>query len=207
MSNTILRDCSKNIPYLVADSSVSPTGLKWAAPSASTPVYSNITSGSITSGTTLTLSSLTSYDNLRLTLTNLNCGTDGSSIRIRFNGNTTSNYQNNEAVFYVNNSGSTFTACTVQASGTSITSSGITTGGYLSPGISNTIFLNLFGCKSASGFTVGECIALYESSVATGEKISYANVALCSNAALSSITVEWADGYAFTGGTYRLIGA
>lgn len=35
MSNTILRDCSKNIPYLVADSSVSPTGLKWAAPAAS----------------------------------------------------------------------------------------------------------------------------------------------------------------------------
>ena len=32
MSTTILRDCSKNIPYLVADSSVSPTGLKWAAP-------------------------------------------------------------------------------------------------------------------------------------------------------------------------------
>lgn len=30
MSNTILRDCSKNIPYLVADSSVSPQGLKWA---------------------------------------------------------------------------------------------------------------------------------------------------------------------------------
>ena len=34
MSTTILRDCSKNIPYLVADSSVSPTGLKWAAPAA-----------------------------------------------------------------------------------------------------------------------------------------------------------------------------
>ena len=30
MSTTILRDCSKNIPYLVADSSVSPQGLKWA---------------------------------------------------------------------------------------------------------------------------------------------------------------------------------
>ena len=32
MSTTILRDCSKNIPHFVADSSVSPTGLKWAAP-------------------------------------------------------------------------------------------------------------------------------------------------------------------------------
>ena len=35
MSTTILRDCSKNIPHFVADSSVSPTGLKWAAPAAS----------------------------------------------------------------------------------------------------------------------------------------------------------------------------
>jgi len=32
VSTTILRDCSKNIPHFVADSSVSPTGLKWAAP-------------------------------------------------------------------------------------------------------------------------------------------------------------------------------
>ena len=31
MSNTILRDCSKNIPYLVADSAQA-TGVKWAAP-------------------------------------------------------------------------------------------------------------------------------------------------------------------------------
>lgn len=30
MSTTILRDCSKNIPHFVADSSVSPQGLKWA---------------------------------------------------------------------------------------------------------------------------------------------------------------------------------
>ncbi len=42
-SCTILRDCSKNIPYLVADSSVSPTGLKWAAPSGGLPNSTSFT--------------------------------------------------------------------------------------------------------------------------------------------------------------------
>lgn len=191
---------------LVADS-VEATGLKWAAPTASTPVYTNIASGTITSGTTLTLSSLTSYDNIRLTLASLNCGTDGSGIRIRFNGTTSSNYQNNNGVLYINNTGSTFTAATVTAASTSITNDKILTNGFLSPGTSNNIFLNLFGCKSSSGYIVGEMIAIYESSVATGEKISYGNIGLASNAALSSITIEWEDGYAFTGGNYRLIGA
>lgn len=195
-----------NDTVLTADSTTA-TGLKWATPTASTPAFSNITSGSITSGTQLNLTGLSSYDQIRLVLSSLNCNTNGSGIRIRFNGVTSANYQIGLTQLYVNNSGSTFTACTAVGPGTSITDTRILTNGFLSPGISNGIVLNLYGCKNANGFIVGDLYAIYESAVATGEKVQIGNVGLCTNATLSSIQVEWEDGYAFTGGNYRLIGA
>ena len=58
MSTTILRDCSKNIPYLVADSSTA-TGLAYAAPAASGFVGCQLTNAANISASNNTATALT----------------------------------------------------------------------------------------------------------------------------------------------------
>jgi hypothetical protein len=83
---------------LTADSTVSPTGLKWAAP-ASADSYTLISSQALTGGTTVSWSSIAStYRKLVLVIEGLSDG-GGSAIFLRFNSDTGSNYVLNASLY------------------------------------------------------------------------------------------------------------
>ena len=76
------------MPKFVADSSVSPTGLKWAAPSSGS--YTQLATGSLSG--TLTLSSISAdYRDLVLVISNATWPTSFAQFAFRYNGNTTAN--------------------------------------------------------------------------------------------------------------------
>ena len=83
-----------NGQVLTADSTTA-TGLKWATP-ASALAIAQIASGTITSGTQLSITSLSSYDYLELRLNALNIGAQ-DTFGVRINSNTGSNYEYNAA--------------------------------------------------------------------------------------------------------------
>jgi hypothetical protein len=89
---------------LVADSSVSPTGLKWAAPASGGLTYSRLASTSGTA-TSLVYTITSGYENLYLAWNVSNPG----SMLMRLNSLSTADYQNSYAhkIFSVNNTTST----------------------------------------------------------------------------------------------------
>ena len=99
---------------LVADSSVSPTGLKWAAP-ASAGGFTLINSGGTTISGNTTVSSVGGYTHLFFLLEGVGRSSgSGSSMGIRFNGDTGANYNWNR--FGSFNSG-TATSCGFEKAG------------------------------------------------------------------------------------------
>lgn len=195
-----------NNTVLTADSAEA-TGLKWATPTASTPVFSLVTNGTITSGTELSITGLSSYDQIQIGFTGANCATSGSQLNVRFNSSTASTYYTLGGHIEIQNTGSTFTSCTVAPSISSTNNAFRTPRGYLSPGTQNSLVLDLKGCKSASGFTTGTVTGFFESYVQVGEQFYQYVFGQATNATLSSVQFFWEDGYAFTGGTYRVYGA
>jgi len=195
-----------NDTILTADSTTA-TGLKWAAPSGSTPVFSLVTSGTITSGTELSITGLSSYDQLQIAFTGANCGTSGSQLNVRFNSSTASTYYTLGGHLEIQNTGSTFTSCTVAPSISSSGNAFRTPRGYLSPGTQNSLVLDLKGCKSSTGFTTGTVTGFFESYVQVGEQFYQYVFGQATAATLSSVQFFWEDGYAFTGGNYRVYGA
>ena len=179
----------------------------WASASASTPVFSLVTNGTITSGTQLSITGLSSYDQLFIVFTGANCGTSGSQLIVRFNGSTASTYLTMGGMFEIQNSGSTFTSARVAPSISSSDNAFRTPTGYLSPGTQNSMSLSLVGCKSASGFTMGSISGFYEAYVQTGENVYEYTIGQATAATLASVQFDWEDGYTFTGGTYRVYGA
>jgi hypothetical protein len=76
---------------LVADSSVSPTGLKWAAPAGGGSL--TLLSTTSLSGTTNTISiSASSYTNLFIMFRDIRANTNNTVINLRLNGDTGNNY-------------------------------------------------------------------------------------------------------------------
>jgi hypothetical protein len=195
-----------NDTVLTADSSTA-TGLKWASAGGSTPVFSLVTSGTITSGTELSITGLSSYDQLFITFTGANCGTSGSQLNVRFNSSSASTYIVMGGMFEIQNSGSTFTSARVAPTIGANNNAFRTPTGYLSPGTQNSMSLSLVGCKSATGFTLGSISGFYEAFVQTGENVYEYTFGQATAATLASVQFFWEDGYAFTGGNYRVYGA
>jgi hypothetical protein len=179
----------------------------WAAPSGSTPVFSLVTNGTITSGTELSITGLSSYDQLIIAFTGANCGTSGSQLNTRFNSSSASTYITMGGHLEIQNSGSTFTSATVAPTISSTNNAFRTPRGYLSPGTQNSIVFSLVGCKSASSFTMGTVTGFFESYVQVGEQVYQYACGQATAATLSSVQFYWEDGYAFTGGNYRVYGA
>ena len=175
---------------LVADSTAA-TGLKWATPSASTPVFSLVTNGTITSGTELSITGLSSYDQIQIGFTGANCATSGSQLNVRFNSSTASTYYTLGSYLEIQNTGSTFTSCTVAPSISASGNAFRTPRGYLSPGTQNSLVLDLKGCKSASGFTTGTVTGFFESYVQVGEQFYQYVFGQATNATLSSVQFFW----------------
>jgi len=174
----------------------------WTTPSGATLNTSLITSGTITSGTSLTLSSLSNYDQLFLVMANLTTATAGSQLDMRINGVTTSVYASGQIE---NRLGGTNAGTGGTSAGDSRFLFGMNYGWKNNS--QNGILFSLTNCKSASGFTNVSVNGTWEHFNTTDRIIYTANNVFASNATVSSISLFWEDGYAFTGGTYRLYGA
>lgn len=174
----------------------------WATPGGATLNTSLIASGSVTSGTTLTFSSLTSYDQLFLSLTNVTMGTSGSQLVMRINGVTTGVYATGAIE---NRIGGTLAGTGSTGSGDTRFFFGINYG--WKNNTQNGIQISLTNCKSASGFTNVEVDGTWEHPTTTDRVIYSAKNTFASNATVSSFSLFWEDGYSFTAGNYRLYGA
>lgn len=176
----------------------------WSTPAGSTLNAVSVANGTITSGTSLTLSSLSSYDQLFLSLTGLAYSSGGSQVKVTVNGSTASTY------FYAGSENRLPATITGIAGQT-----GTNNGWFFGPNYgwddandaSGALFINLSNCKSSSGFTTGFAYGAWKHTTTTDRIIFLGNLGFLSNEAISSIKIEWADGNTFTGGTYRLLGA
>lgn len=79
---------------LVADSSVSPTGVKWAAPAASGANWTLLNAGgtSLTGAATVTVSGISNADKIMVLFKDASSGTAQSQIYLRLNTDTNNNY-------------------------------------------------------------------------------------------------------------------
>jgi hypothetical protein len=186
-----------NATVLTADSAEA-TGLKWAAPGGALAL-STIASGSLTSGTTLTLSSLSSYDYLILVLNGITWGTGSSRITVLVNNDNTGVYiqagtaQVNSTIYTTRN----------------LTTTSINTGFGLAQGnteAGNTYIVTFTNCKS-TGFTNANVDGVFANASAA-DASSAGQYVYKVAAAVSSLVVGTLNGYTFNGsGTYQLLGA
>jgi hypothetical protein len=183
-----------NDTVLTADSSTA-TGLKWAAPSSGTSTLAQVATGSF-SGTSITISSLSSYDTIILAMTGVTWGTGASNIRVRINSLTSSSYLKNG--FGVNSS-----RVAVNQTGTSFALQDV--GDQLHTDANNNYFYIFTNCKNA-GYTSVQGIGRYVDSATTSTAVSVNGVIL-SNEAVSSLVLATGSGYTFNAGTYTVWGA
>lgn len=171
----------------------------WATPTASTASIAQIASGSLTSGTQLQLSSLSSYDTLIFRITGVQWGTSSSAIYMRINNNSSAVYDQLNGRGYAEANYASFDAYS------NATSFYVLDQPMKRDATNNTVHLVLTNCK-ASGFTTGQ----WTSGGRTSSNFSLfetGNVVFKSAAAVSSIEFFTDSGYTFSAGTYTLWGA
>jgi hypothetical protein len=170
----------------------------WAAPGGALAL-STIASGSLTSGTTLTLSSLSSYDYLILVLNGVTWDTGSSRITVLVNNDNTGVYIQ-AGIAQIGN--------TIYTS-RNLTTTSINTGFGLAQGntqAANTYIVTFTNCKS-TGFTNANVDGVYATS-APADASSAGQYVYKVAAAVSSLVVGTLNGYTFNGtGTYQLLGA
>ena len=185
-----------NNTVLTADSTEA-TGLKWAAAGGALTL-ATIASGSLNSGTSLTLSSLSSYDTLVLELNGITWGTANSRILARPNNSTSSVYDYN--VLGGNNFPELLPTRFVASDSFSLTGSTTST----RTNTANQYILTLTNCKN-TGFTKFES----QTTCSTDGGVTgfVLNGIFKTSAAVSSLVITTQAGYTFDGtGTYTLIG-
>jgi hypothetical protein len=190
-----------NDTVLVADSTAV-TGLKWAAPVVALTL-STIASGSLNSGTSLTLSSLSSYDSLILIINGITNATADTNFLARIN-NSSSTVYNHVAVDMPGDTYSGSPQVQRTLTGTSIPLNF----NYTQTRTSNlnTYIVKLTNCKG-TGFTQYESTAGYFSPSSGGTCSLQSSGVFKTAAAVSSLVFTNSNGYTFNGtGTYELIG-
>ncbi len=163
----------------------------WATPAGNTLAIAQIATGTL-SGSSVTISSLSSYDNLFLSV----WGVEGASapLRVRPNGSTSTVYQ------YQGNAGTASEVKRIQQTGNDQFD---TYYSLRSVGGENAFTYHLTNCK-ATGFTNVALVAGYDNSSAVGAWDNFQGI-FKSAAAVSSLVISIAG--TFTAGTYTLWGA
>lgn len=185
-----------NDTVLTADSSTA-TGLKWAAAAGGNKNLSLIASGSLNTGTSLTLSSLT-QDTLVLILRGITFGTGGSEILVKPNNNSSGNI---EYVGWINQNNSMATASATNANGFDLN----VADAQANTNSSNAYLLTLTNCQEA-GYTTSQVISWFQRTFYNNQGIGYSSGIWKSAAQVTSLVIS-ASGYTFNGtGTYALYG-
>lgn len=183
---------------LTADSTTS-TGLKWATAGAALTL-SQIATGSLTSGSSVSLTSLSNYDYLMLVITGVTLSAN-DAIVYTINSDTSSKYQNN--AWYNQTNYSDYNYSTIGSPDTRIRA-GQFFATQLNTDADNARTLILRNCKSA-GFTDYNLVDGYKASGGTDASSSSVGIYL-SAAAVSSLQFKTESGNTFTAGTYYLYG-
>lgn len=181
--------------HVLTVDSAEATGLKYAAAGGGLTL-AQIATGSLTSGTSLSLTSLTSYDTLVLQITGFKWATADEIVRLRINSSSSASYNflaygiDPAASSYTSTSGATSFAVT-QSSAVKDNPSGVNT------------FITLTNCKKV-GFTNLNWVTAYER--ASNERFTSASGIFIEAAAVTSIQFFTTSSYTFTAGTYILWG-
>ena len=168
---------------LVADSSVSPTGLKWAAPAGGAN-WTLLNSGgtALTGAATVTVSGISNVDKIMVLIAGASSATAEVEINVRLNTDTGSNYYNygglylNQTTYGVNNLLQTNGAATsifgaqMGASAASTVSATILLSGCNSSGVK--AFQSLGGASSTSAGHRGTFVGGYYNSASTISSVS-----------------------------------
>jgi hypothetical protein len=175
------------------------TAPEWATPTSGAPALAQIASGSLTSGTELQLSSLTSYDTLIFRVAGLKWGTGASNIEMKVNNNTTGIYDYTVAAAYAQDpraSKDNFTA------GTSLI---LSCQPFKRDANENYFFVVFENCK-ASGFTN---VSFNGSGNDSGgfTIFSTGSGIFKSSAAVSTLEFKTSNSYTFSAGSYVLWGS
>ncbi len=188
---------------LTADSSTA-TGLKWAAVPASSLALAQIASGSL-SGTSLTISSLSSYDTLILRIANSSDGTESQDV-LQINGSSSAVYD------YVwvggQNSGSFSNSAFTANYQTADTYFNMAAGDEAIASTQNNYFVVLTNCKG-SGFTnLTWTSRTFRNDAGTLRGMNLSGQGIYKTAeAVSSITFKPLSTSTYDAGTYTLWGA
>jgi hypothetical protein len=179
---------------LVADSSTS-TGLKWETPSGGSLTLSQIATGTL-SGTSVTISSLSSYDRILLKVTGMNPSSN-TTPNIRINNNSGANYQR----LMIGQSAST-TGGDYQSSLTEYFIGG-TTGEAQGGNTTNGYWVYFENCKSA-GFTNVQHFCFYTN--ASNKENGISNGIYTVAEAVSSLVFRANGVVTFSAGAYTVWG-
>ena len=193
-----------NGTVLTADSTAA-TGVAWAVPS-STLSLAQIASGSTTSGTSLSLTSLTSYDTLKFRINNVTT-TAVAALTMTINSSASAVYDY-AAWFPSSNTGATYDGdfFQIRTKESSDTKLDLTASGYSKANSStdNIFELDFYNCK-ATGFTTFEYQGFFVMDNGAGyRQFPIARGIFKTAAAVSSIQFKTSS--AFTAGSYILWG-
>jgi hypothetical protein len=169
---------------------------EWAAPSGGGNLtISQVASGTTTSGSSLSLSSLSSYDQIKVLFTGIDPSA-AQSLRFRINGNSAGSYVYN----YIAQKGSTTTGGSSSTDDAFyLTDSAVE---WSATSTANQVQVDLTNCK-ATGFTFYSAQFKYVDSGSASVIVSTRGVYKVAEA-VSSCNFEWASGATFQAGTYTV---
>jgi hypothetical protein len=184
------------VPKFVADSSVSPTGLKWAAPAAGGAYTLLNSGGTALSGATVTISSISSaYTDLYLVLEDFYFS-GSANINTRFNNDTGNNYY--QSGTYVDGGGSSGFKGNAEATGLDIGNDG-SSGDQQNIGV-----IRIFNYAGTASNKVGQ--ANYFMKVSSNSFLTNVGFGYKSTTAIDRIDLVVGNSQTFSGGTYYLYG-
>ena len=185
-----------NGQVLTADSSEA-TGLKYATPAGGALTLAQIATGSMT-GTSVTISSLSTYDTIILALSGVTWGTADNNIRVRINSLTTGNYYKNG--WAVGSGGARIRQFAATATSFALQDPG----DQVYTNATNNYFYIFTSCKNA-GFTQVVAEGFY-GAASSVDIVTGFNGIITSAEAVSSLVLATASAYTFTAGTYTVWG-
>lgn len=182
---------------LMADSTQS-DGVIWATPAGSTISVSSIASGTVTSGSSLSFTGLSSYDFIEFLIGGYE-NTTNANTSIRINSNSGNNYSRHS----MQQSASTSDAQYSSITGTLDSAYLLTTMGTKGAATDGVLRVRLTNCK-ATGFTTIQAFHFYGGPSNTPKRIDWSMGSYNVAEAVSSFQFNL-DAGSFTGGNYRVL--
>lgn len=191
-----------NATVLTADSAEA-TGMKWAAPSGGGQSYSLISTTNTNSGSTVTVSGLSSYKNIIMIFNNVSCNTTNQYHYVKINGSSTA--LDYKQVYTTISTPSTYG--TAILSGGSAFNSGNSSGITVSynGSATSTTLSGYFMIENAQNAGVKSCFYVSKAGAATNAE-SYTGMAMFGGEAVTNISITVGSG-AFQSGTLLLYGS